>query len=307
MTLSWKPNKGIAAFLGFFLFPLGLQYAGAPRRALLALLGFYLVVLTLFVLGGIGTKAIIPIYICVSIGSAIWASRIASATEAESGRHWSTRWYGLLATMLAFVILTSAFRIFLYEPFRARTGSMQPAVPLGASVIVQKWGYGHPSDSGIRFGSSPHTEGLQRGDIIAFDFPVDPRETYLKRLVGLPGDKINYVKKHLFINGVDARGPQLGDYFDEERLRYLQRFEEHAGATRSYTILVRDNAPGSPPGIGGFEHKDSCTFDEGDFECRVPASSYFVLGDDRDNSFDSRIWGFVPAHMVVGKVVKIIP
>ena len=304
--MEWKPNEWIAAVLGLCLSPLGLQYVGAPRRAVLVLVVTLVLGIGSFFIGGGDAEAADLLLSLVVIGVAILAYRIAANTSGSAPRHWSTRWYGLLATLSAFALFALLVRIFLYEPFRAPSASMLPTIPPGSSLIAQKWGYGHYSALGVRLGSSVATAPLQRGDIIVFDFPPKPEQTFLSRIVGAPGDKMAYADKHLIVNGVDVKGKQLGDYLDDSVLLYQDRFEERAGGL-PYEIIEYRDRPAMPVGTGSFDHQASCTFGVDKFECRVPANSYFVMGDNRDNSLDSRFWGFVPARNVVGKIIRIVP
>jgi signal peptidase I len=232
------------------------------------------------------------------------AYRLAAANAESHVRRWYSRWYGLTAVAAVVLITVSLLRIFLYEPFRAPSTSMQPSIMRGSTLLVQKWGYGHFSTMGVRLGSAGMSAPIQRGDIMAFDYPRDPGITYLKRVVGLPGDLIVYRDKHLFVNGVDVRGKDLGEYLDAERLVYLKRYREKLGQIE-HDILINDSA--TPwHGSSAYELPDQCTTENETIRCTVPAASYFVMGDNRDNSLDSRFWGFVSAKAMVGKVVYIV-
>lgn len=167
-----------------------------------------------------------------------------------------------------YVLLCLVLRAFFFEPYKAPSTSMAPSVPSGSAVVVQKWGYGHYATYGIALARRGICAPLERGDVIVFDYPKDPSETWIKRLVGLPGDKVSYRAKRLVVNGVPASQRAL-------------------------------------PLEADFPGKQACVFDGPWLECTVPAGHYFVLGDNRDNSLDSRMFGFVPASHIVGKVVLI--
>ena len=182
---------------------------------------------------------------------------------------------------------------------------MAPTAEVGARIIVQKSGYGHFSSYGLTFGSRPISAPLRRGDIVVFDYPVDPAQTYIKRLVGLPGDRVVYRDKHLYVNGTDTRVRRLDDYLHADRPRYSQRFLDKLDGTTFATLQDKDVQRKPEP--RQFAFRDHCAYTEDEVRCDVPAGNFCVMGDNRDNSFDSRYWGFVRADLVIGKVVKIIP
>nr|WP_229262054.1 signal peptidase I [Duganella guangzhouensis] len=209
---------------------------------------------------------------------------------------------GLVAGVGAFVVL---LRVFAYEPFKVPSSSMVPTLPVRSHVMVQKWGYGHYSTMGYTFGHGAASQTVLRGDIIVFDWPRDPRQSYLMRVVGLPGDRIEYRDdKRLLINGVDVRGKELPEYLDSERLIYMKRYRQRLDQTE-HDFVIKDAASWWLP--QGADLPPQCTASATALSCTVPAASYFVMGDNRDNSLDSRYWGFVPAQAVIGKVVYIIP
>ncbi|UUZ52724.1 signal peptidase I [Massilia sp. H-1] len=177
-----------------------------------------------------------------------------------------------------------------YETFVARSTSMSPAAEPGRILLVQKQGYGSLNAFGIDFGSIGPRQLATRGDIVAFTPPNRPDQTWIKRVVGLPGDTIVYRDRHLFVNGADTRGAKRDAYLDPEALRYYDRYEERIGGV-AYEILLREEESPLPP-PEDFPFRDRCTFNGNEVRCIVPANHYFLLGDNHDNSLDSRILGF---------------
>jgi len=297
-----KPKKWIAIALSIFTTPLAFLYLGSLRWALVSfVLSTGLGVLSFVMPGheivfGLISVALVVLWIWLVL-------RLMGKRTGEELRPWHTRWYGLLAIAAAWAVIVVLLRAFLYEPFKVPSSAMKPALPVGAMVLVQKHGYGHYGTMGYTLFHGALSAPLARGDIIAFDYPRDPKQTYLKRVIGLPGDKVVYRDKHVLVNGIDVRGKELPEYLDDEKLVYLKRYREKLDQIE-HDILISDNAP-SRMTPDGFTAPPQCTDDGATLSCVVPAASYFVMGDNRDNSLDSRYWGFVPAKAVIGKVVYI--
>ncbi|MBF0182083.1 MAG: signal peptidase I [Magnetococcales bacterium] len=188
-----------------------------------------------------------------------------------------------MAVGIAFLV-----RTFMVEPFKIPSGSMIPTLLVGDYLFVNKFAYGYRlpfTHRRIGMSDPPH-----RGEIAVFEYPKDPAKDYIKRIIGLPGDRILYRDKRLFVNGepVAYRPDGIFRYYNEyEQEVESQRLLETLGET-PHAILVRGYT-GPDPG----------------FEDVVPAEHYFVLGDNRDNSNDSRFWGYVPAYRLVGRAVAL--
>ncbi|MES2321130.1 MAG: signal peptidase I [Pseudomonadota bacterium] len=297
--MGWTPNKWLGMALSLVAPGLGLLYAGAPVLALAC----FAAVLGSFILAKFTSMAMIfgSIAFLLVLGTVLLSYFLAKRALPVARRPWYARWDGVLGMFGSYVLLCLVLRAFFFEPYTAPSSSMAPSVPSGSAVVVQKWGYGHYATYGITLARRGISAPLERGDVIVFDYPKDPSQTWIKRLVGLPGDKVSYRDKRLVVNGVPASQRALEDLLDEEELRYDKHFEETLGAAR-YRILHRERAlplEADSPG------KQACVFDGPWLECTVPAGHYFVLGDNRDNSLDSRMFGFVPASHIVGKVVLI--
>jgi signal peptidase I len=187
------------------------------------------------------------------------------------------------------LLIVLLFRSFLFEPFKIPSGSMIPTLLIGDFILVNKYAYGLKLPV-------VHTRILplgepKRGDVIVFRFPENPAINFIKRLVGLPGDTISYRDKKLFVNGEPVGAEPAGRYTtgdvkcatprsDAQRLRETLGRVEH-------DILLHEGSRGR------------------DGQWVVPAGHYFVMGDNRDRSNDSREWGFVPEANLMGRAVGI--
>jgi signal peptidase I len=182
---------------------------------------------------------------------------------------------------------------------------MTPSIEPRALLIVEKWGYGNYGTYGIHFMRTGMSSEMRRGDIVAFEYPEDRTLSYAQRVVGIPGDRISYYNKRLKVNDQEVLRTRIGDYVHKDRpihsLQYLERLGD-----REYPILIEAEAPAAIPPVKAFPFDERCAYTKEGVHCQVPEGHYFVLGDNRDNSSDSRIWGFVPARNILGKVQCIL-
>ena len=177
---------------------------------------------------------------------------------------------------------------------------MIPTLLVGDLILVNKFHYGirlPVINTKLTQGTAP-----KRGDVMVFRYPPKPSLDYIKRVVGLPGDEIAYLNKRLSINGKAIPTTGLPEFFDEDTMRYIKQFEEQLG-DKPHRILNEDDRPAFVPGADDFSHKDNCRYSVEGVVCKVPEGQYFMMGDNRDNSLDSRYWGFVPDKNIVGKAV----
>ena len=188
-----------------------------------------------------------------------------------------------------FPVILAVFliRSFVVEPFKIPSGSMMPTLLAGDFILVNKFTYGLRvpilNNTFIEIGKP------ERGDVFVFHYPPDPSIDYIKRVIGVPGDRVAYRNKQLFVNGEPVALSLVGDYqYVAPGLNMVtaQQYQEQLGEVR-HDVLIEQ----SSLAIDG--------------EVEVPAGHYFAMGDNRDNSKDSRFWGFVPENNLVGKAFLI--
>jgi signal peptidase I len=191
-------------------------------------------------------------------------------------------WVDTGRSLFPVLFIVLVLRSFLVEPFQIPSGSMLPTLKVGDFILVNKFEYGFRLpvlNTKVIAMNTP-----QRGDVMVFKFPEDTRINFIKRVVGLPGDVIRYQNKKLYINGEQ---------------------QPH--------ILQPETPPGNPYGLSfvenlkGIDHYiyQDTRWPSQNNEWVVPEGHYFVLGDNRDNSRDSRAWGFVPDNLIVGKAFAV--
>ena len=192
-------------------------------------------------------------------------------------------------SLFPILLLVLVFRSFLFEPFKIPSGSMIPTLLIGDFILVNKYAYGlrlPVTNTKILDVGTP-----ERGDVVVFRYPVDPKVNFIKRMVGLPGDTITYRDKQLFINGEKVETQEQGFYTSREvkcstPAADALRIRESLGEV-THDVLVHTRTRGQ------------------DGRWTVPEGHYFVMGDNRDRSKDSRFIGAIPEEFLVGEAVRI--
>ena len=218
--------------------------------------------------------------------------------EAQSHALMQPWWLDWTAGLFPVIAVVFVLRSFLFEPFKIPSGSMIPTLWIGDLILVNKFTYGvrlPVLQTKVTDGTPP-----ARGDVMVFRYPPQPNLDYIKRVVGLPGDEVAYLNKRLSINGTPVDTQVAPDFFDESTLRYFKQFEEKVG-DKPHRLLVNAEVPAFIQGASDFPYRENCRYSVEGVVCKVPAGHYFLMGDNRDNSLDSRYWGFVPEANIVGK------
>lgn len=186
------------------------------------------------------------------------------------------------------LLVVWVIRSFIVQPYRVPTGSLEPTILPGDFIAVNQFAYGLKFPIGnftiIPIGSP------KRGDIVLFRYPLNPSVIYVKRVIGLPGDHIEYLNKVLYVNG--KRMPQtfIGKGYDLDETQYKR------------PVMIKEE------NLAGVKHKIFLWWSGGDthaYDFYVPKGMYFMMGDNRDNSDDSRDWGFVSEKELIGKALAI--
>lgn len=196
-------------------------------------------------------------------------------------QRWYLHWYVLLGFVILVYVGMVAERVFGYEIYRIPSRSMLPTLPVGSHIVVGKWGYGNYRLFGIPIVKTHMSKRIKRGDVVVFDYPRNPKTQFVMRVVGLPGDRVECRNNELIINGVEAR------YKEISRKNNISILSETVADSKQFIQIKNYNF-------------------KMDERYNVPKNNYFVLGDNRNNSRDSRYWGFVPQENIIGKVVYII-
>lgn len=225
----------------------------------------------------------------ITLFDTLWwrpARRARAAAAAQQGQDGAVRepWpVDYSRSFFPVLLVVLVVRSFVVEPFQIPSGSMRPTLEVGDFILVNKFAYG------LRL-PVLHTEIVslgepERGDVMVFRFPADPSVNFIKRVVGLPGDRVRYEDKQLYVNGEPVAKHRLGEANGDAPGEL--EFEEQLGSV-AHALYINPRDPG--PQMR---------------EVVVPEGKYFTMGDNRDHSNDSRYWGFVPEENIVGKAFAV--
>jgi signal peptidase I len=223
--------------------------------------------------------------------------------ESEKQEPW---WVEYSKSFFPVILAVFLLRSFLVEPFKIPSGSMLPTLLIGDFILVNKFTYGIRLPV-LNIKVADVNQPL-RGEVMVFRYPENPALDYIKRVVGLPGDKVTYRGKRLWINDTEVKVAADGEYnYVESGLNFVAalRFTEQLG-THAHAMIVQPQSPAVQlSGVRFFPFREKCAYNEEGFTCVVPEGHYFLMGDNRDSSSDSRYWGFVPEQNIVGKAFMI--
>jgi signal peptidase I len=245
------------------------------------------------------------LFVLTAFTGAVWlADRLVFSQQrgSDEPEPW---WIEYPKSFFPVLLVVFLLRSFLAEPFKIPSSSMRPTLEVGDYILVNKFAYG------LRL---PIVEKKivplgdpARGDVVVFRYPVNPSQDFIKRVIGIGGDLVEYRDKKLTVNGKPLPQRSDGSYSYLEGLRFetTERLIETAQSDEGpvdYEIAVNPKAaPVYPQNVRPFPQRNNCEYNERGFACRVPPGHYLMMGDNRDNSDDSRYWGFVPDDHIRGK------
>jgi len=274
-TMEWKPKGWIAIVIGIFLQPFTFLYVNKVRL-------FWIYFLIAIVLGVADFYFSSFITISLSIICPLHAYLSIKRYDESLKRNWYSRWWGIPSIYLAMLAPIFIMRSFFYEPYSIPASSMSPSVNLGDLIIIKKWGYRSYGSYGVSILDTEvqEKELIKRGNIYTF-YPPNNDKAFIKRLIGMPGDDIEIKRGIISINGEVLQSKIISQLPDADI------YEETLGDS-TYNIKITP------------QHRLLI-----DVKLNVPEDEYFFLGDNRDRSSDSRIWGTVPSRDFIGELVYI--
>ncbi|MEQ6292493.1 signal peptidase I [Vogesella sp. GCM10023246] len=244
--------------------------------------------------------------IIVLITGVIWAADkwllAKKRAEGERAPHYIDFPRGFFPIIAVVFLLRS----FVAEPFQIPSSSMRPGLVVGDFILVNKFNYGLrlPVTNQVMLPIGQ----VARGDVVVFNYPEDEKINFIKRVIGTPGDVVDYRNKQLTINGKPVAHVSAGELEYLEKglmLVRTQQFNETIDGKSFHTLVMPEAPVYIPNGVRQFAGRENCEYRDDGFTCKVPQGQYFMMGDNRDNSEDSRYWGFVEDRLLVGKAFLI--
>ena len=268
----------------------------------------------LFILGWVGVvsevtdfASVLMLFVLISgvlllCDKYIWAKKRTAGQAKPHYVHYSREFFPVV---LAVWILRS----FLFEAYQIPSSSMRPDLTVGDFILVSKFSYG------LRLPITNQViipiQKVERGDIVVFEDQTVRNRDLIKRVIGLPGDTVSYIDKRLRINGQTLSYMNDGSYDYTEptaqgdMMMHNQRLIENLTGVKHPIITWDQVPPVILEMVKDFPGKENCQYNDEGFTCKVPAGHYFMMGDNRDNSLDSRYWGFVPEQALLGKAIYV--
>jgi signal peptidase I len=274
VSTQWKPTARNAIFLGIVLPPFTFLYLNKAK-----LFWFYLMLICSVAL--VDWRYGTYLAAAFSVICPIHAALIVKRLEATAKRAWFSTWWGISSAVAILIVPVLLVRSFLYEPFQIPSTSMVPSLNQGDLIIVDKQGFGTYGTFGMNVFNTrlENPERMKRGDMYVFYAPN--HVLYVKRLMAIPGDVFAIRDNKVYINGT-----------------VLDRKHLYESGDSTIYQESSDSGPYLIQQLGSVSVKD---FNE----IVVPENSYFFMGDNRDNSSDSRYWGFVSGDDIIGQVVHV--
>ena len=238
------------------------------------------------------------LFLLLVLTGVIWGLELAVLRRRRAAGAKQPWWVEYSVSFFPVILIVFLLRSFLVEPFKIPSSSMVPTLLVGDFILVNKYTYGIRLPV-INKKVVPLNDP-QRGDVMVFRYPENPSLDYIKRVIGVPGDRLEYRDKQLYINGQLVPRRQGDDYLSKERMQFSRRYFETING-HEHEILIEDDAPSFAAPAPSFPYSQNCTYNMKGLACTVPPGHYFMMGDNRDNSSDSRVWGFVPDENIVGK------
>lgn len=303
----WKPAKSVAVLYGIFLQPFAMLYVNRAGWFWIYVIAGFCIALLLSILPAHNSiRSIMSSGLGIFLFALITSSHafIVAKHYGDEKRRWYARWWVVIIALIGMYGVIVSVKSFLIEPYSIPAASMSPTLKIGDHLLISKLGYGNYRTMGFQIARSTPTTLPKRGEIIVFQYPLEPGIDYVKRVIGLPGDVIVYNHKTPLLK--PKCEPTNNDCPDFKAIprRALPKNTDHINLTfyeetlGQHTYQIQLNEERTDYRDMYFQQPDSRLG-----EWVVPNGHYFVLGDNRDNSRDSRFWGFVSADHVVGKVL----
>ncbi|MGF1726129.1 signal peptidase I [Photobacterium nomapromontoriensis] len=289
METYWKPKGWLAIILGIITQQFVFLYVNKARY-----FGVYSVLMIAIMI--IDVNYYWVLFILCPVHAYIAARRYKSSEN----RLWYARWWMPLLANFSILSIIFVSRVFIIDYYSIPSSAMAPSLNEGEYIVIDKRGFGNYRFAGVQFGKSESKVEPERGEIIAFQYPKNPQIDFVQRIIGLPGDTIVYKNKKLVvIPSCEGKTDLCSDPIIEKVEikpydKYSVVYEESIDKNK-YNILNNKNRRDQMHRY--YQQNENPTG-----VWKVPAGQYFVMGDNRDNSLDSRYFGFVPKGYIIGTV-----